>query len=285
MNSKFSDRIGVTKKIPIQLENISLQLKNSLWNLILRTVFFGKLENKIPRVMFIAEHFLKVPLDEIPTSGIQAQVLLKKVLYHENCQWWYIFNFLEFLNRHPKETLPSYPPGKFALEANKILEEESSGYRFINGYLTPITNLSEIASITNAIEASTEADLFGSEKHLNTAIELLSKRPGPDYRNSIKESISAVESLVRQITSDDSGRLDKALNKLDSEIKFHGAFKAGLLSLYGYTSDEDGIRHAILEETDLGIDEAMYMLVACSALINLIIAKANKHGLLRNVKV
>jgi hypothetical protein len=74
--------------------------------------------------------------------------------------------------------------------------------------------------------------------------------------------------------------LEKALAKLDSIVKFHGGFKAGLLSLYGYTSDEDGIRHAILEEKDIGFDEAKFMLITCSALVNFIISKANKHNLL-----
>jgi hypothetical protein len=105
-------------------------------------------------------------------------------------------------------------------------------------------------------------------------------KPTPDYRNSIKESISAIESLAKQITNEESGGLDKALSKLDSVVYFHKAFKAGLLSLYGYTSDEDGIRHAILEEPTVGFDEAKFMLISCSALVNFMISKANKGGLL-----
>ncbi len=40
------------------------------------------------------------------------------------------------------------------------------------------------------------------------------------------------------------------------------------LKLYGYSSDEDGIRHAILEEKEIGFDEAKFMLVACSGFVN-----------------
>jgi hypothetical protein len=181
---------------------------------------------------------------------------------------------------HPRETIGRNDPERFISEANRILEEESSGYRFVNGILAPITNPSELESIADAIEASHAMELFGTETHINDAIELLSKKPNPDYRNSIKESISAIESLVKQITNEEGDGLDKALNKLDAKVKFHGAFKSGLLSLYGYTSDEDGIRHAILNEPDLGFDEAKFMLVACSALVNFIIAKASKHDLL-----
>lgn len=39
-----------------------------------------------------------------------------------------------------------------------------------------------------------------------------------------------------------------------------------------YTSDEGGIRHAMLEEPNIGYDEAKYMAVACSAFVNFIAA-------------
>lgn len=109
---------------------------------------------------------------------------------------------------------------------------------------------------------------------------MLSQKPKPDYRSSIKEAISAVESLVKQITGEEGAGLDKALAKLEAKVKFHKAFKPGLLSFYGYTSDEHGIRHAILGEPNVGFYEAIFMLVSCSALVNFLIAKADSCGLL-----
>jgi len=48
--------------------------------------------------------------------------------------------------------------------------------------------------------------------------------------------------------------------------------------LYGYTSDADGIRHALLEEVTLDFDDAKFMLVACSAFVNYIRAKVPGAG-------
>jgi hypothetical protein len=283
MKRKFSDRIGITKPIPIQLYDMNLSLRNSLWNLVLRTVFSGSsFDYDNARVQFITEFFLKVPRDEVPV-GFYSQDWLKNKFYRKEFTWWHIYNLLEFLADHVNETMGQYSSDGFIIEANNILEEEVAGYRFINGVLSPITNPNEIGSIVDAIEISHAYNLYGAETHLNTALEKLSEKPKPDYRNSIKESISAIESLVKQITGEDSGGLDKAMSILDAKVKFHGAFKSGLLSLYGYTSDEDGIRHAILEEKDLDFDEAKFMLVACSALVNFIIAKASKHGLLPSI--
>jgi len=49
--------------------------------------------------------------------------------------------------------------------------------------------------------------------------------------------------------------------------------------MYGYTSDEDGIRHAMLEEPDVGFEDAKFMLVACSAFINYLKVKADKASI------
>ena len=75
-------------------------------------------------------------------------------------------------------------------------------------------------------------------------------RECPDYRNSIKESISAVESLVATVVGE-KGTLGQLIKKLEDEISLHPALRTAFGSLYGYTSDEGGIRHAILESKDL----------------------------------
>jgi hypothetical protein len=51
-------------------------------------------------------------------------------------------------------------------------------------------------------------------------------------------------------------------------------------NLYGYTSDESGIRHAILESKDIGFAEAKFMLVTCSAFVNFAVDKAKAAKLI-----
>jgi hypothetical protein len=43
--------------------------------------------------------------------------------------------------------------------------------------------------------------------------------------------------------------------------------------MYGYTSDAEGIRHALLEEPTLEQADAIFMLVTCSAFVNYLRAK------------
>ncbi len=53
---------------------------------------------------------------------------------------------------------------------------------------------------------------------LKRALELFSDRGSPDYRNSIKESISAVESFVIFTTGKDKGTLGQLTKKLETEF-------------------------------------------------------------------
>lgn len=280
---RFSERIGVTKPVPMQLEGMSSSLKNSLWNLILTFVFSEgySLETRHGqgRVQFIWDRCLKLPRDGVLEYGSAYTRALKDIFYKNNFQWWEVYNLLEFIVEHPLKTIGRRDSERFMAAVNGVLQEEASGYRFVGGLLTPITNASEMHGIEDSLAATRQAGLPGASEHLETAIALMAKRPDPDYRNSIKESISALESLVKQLTGEHGGGLDKALAKLDKEIKFHGGFKSALLGLYGYTSDEGGIRHPIIEAPEVGLDEAKFMLVACSAIVNFIIAKSGKRGI------
>lgn len=47
-------------------------------------------------------------------------------------------------------------------------------------------------------------------------------------------------------------------------------------SLYGYTSDEDGIRHGGIDFKNAPAEDAKYMLVSCSAFVNYLIEKYEK---------
>lgn len=107
--------------------------------------------------------------------------------------------------------------------------------------------------------------------HLNKALELYAKKTSGDYRNSIKESISAVEAYCREKTGE--GTLGKALNKLESNgIIIPMLLKLAFEKLYAYTNQPDtGIRHALMDDEGIytpGADEALFMLVSCCSFIN-----------------
>src|SRR5579862_3901104 len=151
-----------------------------------------------------------------------------------------------------------------ATSFNTILEREGSGYRFVGRHLVPITSLQEIAAIETATALSDQFKPVSD--HLKSALEKLSDRTSRDYRNSIKESISAVEAMCQILTGETGAALGQAVKKLgDSGVKIHPSFAGALQKMYGYTSDAEGIRHALLDEPTLDSADALFMLVSCSA--------------------
>ncbi|WP_313579812.1 AbiJ-NTD4 domain-containing protein [Chishuiella sp.] len=277
---KFSDRFGYTEpKTIIQIDGIDSDLKNALWNII-DIMYLSKYNsnnifdssnsrNYQSMINKIWVGYFKKTIDRIPRSVTEFNKNLRD--YFFNTEWYNIYNLLEFIsmnsNLHPSEI--------FYDVCNKKLESELSGYRFVDGKITPIINEEEIKSIEDAILNSNQFKPV--QLHLQTAIELFSNKTNPDYRNSIKESISAVESLVTILTNEPKLSLGQALKKLeDNDIYINKVFRSGLSTIYGYTSEEDGIRHGLLEESDIKQEDARFMLVICSSFTNYLIEKLNK---------
>lgn len=114
---------------------------------------------------------------------------------------------------------------------------------------------------------------------LDRAVELLADRTTPDYPNSIKESISAVEAIVKKITGE--GTLGAGLKKLEAAgLTIHPALRGAWSQMYGWTSDDNGIRHAGIEAANADQALAKYMLVTCSAFVSYLVVEGNKVGLL-----
>ena len=282
---KFSQRIGKTPvKTALQIESIDSDLMNRMWNIILEK-FFGSLsfsadafsETEAGQVCkLIWKEFFKKTIDTLPAYSGNGLVyydgfieFLRK--WYFDAIWYEIYDFIEFLALIDSKVRVT----KFSKSCNIVLKQEVAGYRLMESKIVQITSEEEIAEIESAINTS---DIWKSvNTHLKTALEYLSDRKNPDYRNSIKESISSVESLCKIITNDNKATLGKALNEIEKTYSIHKALKNSFSSLYGYSSDTGGIRHALLEnDNSVEFEDAKFMLVSCSAFINYLKTKMKK---------
>ncbi|MEM9486353.1 MAG: hypothetical protein AAGA83_21970 [Cyanobacteria bacterium P01_F01_bin.116] len=264
---KFSQRIGLTPvSTALQVEDMSDDLRNSLWSILVlfiwnRPGFMHRSAHRediynFSRNLWI--HYFKRPVDEI--KNVYPDDLLKIIRdYYFECPWYEVYDFLEYvLLTDPDKT-------QLVDTVNIVLENELSGYRFVESAFVPITNEVEVESVQKAL---TEGPFSGVHAHLKQAMEHLSRKENPDYRNSIKESISAVESMAREITGNPKSTLGEALTLLEKNSNLHPALKKGFSAIYGYTSDEGGIRHAMLDEPNITVADAKFFLVSCSTFIN-----------------
>jgi len=270
---KFSKRKGyIPVNETIQTEGMNKNLRNSLWNVLDEHIWnsrgfiepYGGHDPIIrPFSRDLWANYFKRPVDLRPQYGFQILEVIRE--YFFNGSWYEVYDFLEFVvnwydNKH--ENLNQ--------SINRILERELSGFKLVSGTFVDITNEQEIEMLEEALKDSTFAPVSA---HLQRALELLADRKNPDYRNSIKESISAVESMARIITEKEKATLSDALKELEKKDKLHPALKAGFSKLYGYTNDDDGIRHAMMDEPNLTSADAKYFLLSCTSFVNYLKSK------------
>ncbi|MDL5051292.1 hypothetical protein QQ054_35405 [Oscillatoria amoena NRMC-F 0135] len=281
----FSERYGYTKpREALQIESVDEPLRNRLWNVLAEAIFnkLIRLEEFGSFLQRLWHGYFKKNIDSIPYDKWindynykESRKEIKEYFY--GAQWFQQYDFVEYCVKAVKDKI-SYTDIEGLFNSN--LESEKAGYRLINSLITPITNESEIQGIKDAIGSTENHALKSVNTHLKAALTKLSDRQNPDYRNSIKESISAIEALVNIINGGTKGTLGASIKKLKTKITIHPALESGFNSIYGYTNDADGIRHAMMGEADSDFDDAKYMLVSCSAFVNYLIGKASKAGLL-----
>jgi AbiJ-like protein len=279
---RFSDRNNYTKaRDVLQIENMDNDLRTAIKNLIyldnLNVINNTREEKTVERFIYqITEiwtnFFRKDVFELLPESraNIRSYEFIKYFReWIDTCQWYEVYNLIEFM--YTKKMIGALTDWKL----KKILKENNSGYRIETNRVIPISNKEEINEIKEVFE---HEDKYNNvKKHIDTSIVLFTNREHPDYRNSIKESISAVESLVKIIVGKENATLGEGLSMFKEKIVINEALKKGFKNIYGYTSSGDGIRHAYSEtKVEVTFEDAKYMLVTCSAFVNYLITKHSK---------
>ena len=194
-------------------------------------------------------------------------------------QWFHKLDILELyvnlLNDLLIQEVKDYEKEKFHKAHQKFLNWINSlndefsrlhyAYRIVNLQIVEITSPIEIEAVETAIMEGDD----NVSTHIKAALRHYSNKVSPDYRNSIKESISAVEVICRQFKG--IYTLGGALSEFEKKgVTFNSQLKTGFNNLYNYTNNKGtGIRHALMDDSHVPEQkEALFMLVSCSAFIN-----------------
>ncbi len=298
----FSDHQGLSQK-PEQIDSLDEDLRNGLWNAVYGAYSIDIYEDKSAKVpssyglvpwnynakhhnpdgdliafsMKLRINVMKVPLKNLNPHKIQLnregllEGIQKWILNHPD--WNRVYDLIEFLPNN-------YPGGekinaRFRVLVNDALERENAGYRFVGDQLARLTAETEMQAIEETLKL--EGQFSQVAQHTKQALQHLSNRENPDYRNSIKESISAVEAACRVISGKPKATLGEALDKIGDELA-HPAVRLALDKLYGWTNDAEGIRHAMSSDANVGLAEARLMTVLCSALTNYLVVKFSVYN-------
>lgn len=278
----FSERYGYTKPSDVIIrEQITPEIENAICSC------YDRLSNSLSRLSISDSHIVTLGkylwvyfLNKREAKFYSGNgYFLSAIPFFEDQknQWYLKLNLIEFIIRYLDRRgseIHAYHSimNNYIGELNSEFKRHNFAYRRVDKKIVEITSENEIVSIETAIADSTN----NIRLHLNKALELYSLRPYGDYRNSIKESISAVEAYCREKTNEET--LGKSLNKLESlGITIPKMLKVAFDKLYAYTNQPDtGIRHALMDDEGKytpSNEEALFMLVSCSSFLNYLNAK------------
>ncbi|MGH8057224.1 MAG: AbiJ-NTD4 domain-containing protein, partial [Candidatus Entotheonellia bacterium] len=226
---RFSQRYRFKPiKRVVQTDSIDDELRNALWSA-LKLHYWDSIEPSrgMYRGYYLSEYgnkhlealcrhlwldFFKKALDTLPDDWEKVYEILRDCFFE--CVWYEVYDLIEFVaQNHPQESRNE----QFMQDCNTFLEREVSAYRFVNARIVRIVSEEEITAVEEALRVRVPP----VREHLDRALQMLSDRHHPDYRNSIKESVSAVEALVKTVTKSDKRTLGSLLRDLERQGKLH----------------------------------------------------------------
>ena len=270
MSPSFSQRYGYEPlPEPMRLEEISNDLRRGIWNAV-RGFLLGKrnegygvyyfpesVERFIERVL---GRYTKQPGDAISTDYDQVLSNFKNSIL--SGQFNQVLDLIEIMVNDDLTDA-------FVIDMRNLFEQSGAAYGLDTSQrpycFVPRGSKEQGEATQQAIETICENNFDGAAVHLRQATEHLNAQ---QYADSIADSIHAVESVARMIDPEASETLGPALDSLEKGgLLKHAALKAAFKKLYGYTSDEQGIRHSLLDQDSaaVGLDEAMFMFGACAS--------------------
>ena len=268
----FSQRHGYESvPEPMRLEEISDDLRRAIWNETRQL-----LKSLAPDRVFSGEtgHFIERVLGRLhgtTEDNIDTQ-------YHavfDSFKAWIqggsfneVLDLVELILYEQPNFLHEQPNFHFAIRIADVFDYHMAAYwldlsDFPHQFF-PRSNKAQGEATQSAMETIRKKGMKGAETHLRQAATHINERRFSDL---IADSIHAVESVARTIDPK-AKMLGPALDSLQrSGVLKHPALKEAFSKLYGYTNDEQGIRHALIEKNspDVDLDEAMFMFGACAA--------------------
>ena len=280
----FSQRHGYEDvPQPLQLEELPRAARIAIWN-VLYAHLQGARRWHLGSTYIVARPWANIlgdlhvhhdnkPLDECSPYFDHWRSELRNRL--ERLAINHVFDFIEFIMGHH-----DCPP-KFIVGMVDAFGNSRLAYAIDAGpppTIVPAATAEEGDQLTENLQELRAAGLQAATTHLHAASQCINDG---DWSGSVRESIHAIESVAKQIDPGGAKTLGKALDSLQKQgVLQHKALKESLSKLYGYTSDEQGIRHALLEEgqANVTIDEAVFMLGACASFASYLWRKHKAAG-------
>jgi len=272
-NVPFSQRVGLTLPPPqLQLGQVSAELRRLLeYALALEMervtspgvghVYFRGQWALVSKELHV-RYFQRSIRNYDPEPRATRRALEREF---GNAKYGALFDLIEFLIQQPGCS------NEFKEDLAAAFETAHAAYRIIEQQVVAIGTEQQAAAFETAICETDQQGTVSARQHLIAAGNALRNE---DWAGSIRESITAVESVAR-LLAPGTRAVSPALAAIERNGHIHGGLKAAFSSLYGYTSDQEGIRHALVFEDKPNVDEAdaLFMLGACASFVSYLLAR------------
>ena len=275
---------------PMRLEHVSQKFKQQIWLAIEREIQSqSKSRGLVSRIFRLFNHSMQNILFRYrhEVLGLFAddarRVHWDGAWDPEADMWWFkgkiekgeyceVLSLIEFILRQEECPRQLHNNIKNAFNGTSIAYFVCD----VNGLptITPRSSRETEEATRQAIKSIEQSSMDGATTHLRQASEHINAQR---FLDAVRESIHAVESVARMIDPKASTTLGPALDSLQqADLLKHSALKQAFQKLYGYTSDEQGIRHALLDQPsteNVGLDEALFMFGACASFAAYLVSK------------
>ena len=268
MAQRFSRRIGpLSDNPPITIrEDAPAELRTAVFAL---AESFGV--GYIDLVKRIVRLF-GVPRDSL-TRGQRAtsEDIVRHVL--AGCEWHHVYDIIEEICGQMAPNLndgfTTQVAQQFTGEINDYFRRHGIGFQLVDGAIQHRGDDAPEQAVRQALAKTEQSGLDSAHRELSEALEDLSKRPQPDLTGAITHSITALETVAREVANDQNATLGKILN--DNPNMFPKPLDQAVEKIWGYASQYG--RH-VTEGKGPTFDEAELAVHVSSAAATYLVRKA-----------
>lgn len=155
-------------------------------------------------------------------------------------------------------------------ELQRLFLEEGLAYEFSEGVVRRRGRKHTVELTTKSQVVLSDPKLLGARRHYEKALQFFRHPSKPDYENSVKEAVCAVEAAAKSLfpiaKSSTLGDFIKWLSNT-SDIEVPKALMQTLSGIYGFRNGGDGIAHGGANGGRATVEVAEYILAVCASQI------------------
>ena len=236
----------------------------------------------------------RLPLVTYDSSSVSSlkQARVDAEIALQGLEWAKAYDFCERLHGHlPKDVGYEDNYGNYtlqiskgdiqeytALELQRLFLEEGLAYEFADGAVRRRGRKHTVELVSKAQVVLADTRLQNARKHFDKALQFFRHPTRPDYENSVKEAVCAVEAagkaLFPMAKAATLGDLAKWLASTD-EVSVPKAICQTIVGVYAFRSGGDGVGHGGATGGKATLEVSEYIVAVCASQIIYFIDLAN----------